>query len=334
MTNPSPPAAEPPQILDLRHFTAAQLRPLLEDEAQRWNQRLHWDYSRAIELLLEYIDGRILPGFVALQQGRVVGYAFGVMEANKAVIGDIYAFNEAEAGQPNPLCETLLRHLIETLQATPGIERIESQLLMFGSGQLAEPFAAAGFRAVPRLFMGTDLPLTRNAALARETRAETRLPPGLRMLPWQESFYESAADLIHRAYIGHIDSTINDQYQTVEGSLRFLHNIVRFPGCGVFDTANSWALLDSATRRMQGLLLCSRVRPEVGHITQLCLDPSLRGLGLGRALLQRCLAEFTRRGLRGISLTVTDANPEARKLYEEYGFRTLQTFEAMVWQAG
>jgi len=85
------------EVLDLRHFSAAQLRPLLKDEAARWAKRLRWDYSKSTELLLEYLDGRVLPGYVAMHSGRVVGYAFSVLEGAKAVIGDAYAFGEAES---------------------------------------------------------------------------------------------------------------------------------------------------------------------------------------------------------------------------------------------
>jgi hypothetical protein len=144
-------------ILDLRHFSAHQLRPLLEDEGVRWRRRLDWNYSGAIEMLLEYLDDRVLPGFAALDGGRVIGYTFGVFEATKAILGDVYALSETE--QPdNPLCETLLHHLIEMLQAAPGIDRIEAQLLMFPSGALNGPFLSRGFRATPRLFM-TALPI-------------------------------------------------------------------------------------------------------------------------------------------------------------------------------
>lgn len=317
------PSFSEPEILDLRHFTAAQLRPLLEDEARRWNQRLRWDYTRSIELLLEYLDSRVLPGFAALHDGRVRGYAFCVYEAAKAVIGDIYAFGEA-VSQDNPVCEALVHHLIEMLQATPGIDRIETQLLMFPDGALTGPFLSRGFRAYPRLFMGCALPVT-------ATSAETRLSAGLRLVPWNDIYYQPAGELIHRAYRGHIDSQINDQYRTVDGSLRFLHNIVRFPGCGLFDAANSWLLRDEHTGVVQGVLLSSCVRPDVGHITQLCVAPELRGLGLGRALLHRCMAEFVRRDFRGISLTVTAGNAEACKLYTDYGFTTLHRFDAMVW---
>ena len=54
------------EVLDLRHFNAAQLRPLLQEEGARWERRLRWDYSTSIELLLEYLDGRVLPGYVAM----------------------------------------------------------------------------------------------------------------------------------------------------------------------------------------------------------------------------------------------------------------------------
>ena len=135
------------EILDLRHFSAAQLAPLLRDEGRRWASRLHWDYSKSTDLLLEYVNGRVLPGYVALEGGKVVGYTFSVFEAAKAVIGDLYALGEEDAPS-NPICETLLHHLLESLQATPAVDRIEAQLLMFPSGSLAAPFfARAAFSA-------------------------------------------------------------------------------------------------------------------------------------------------------------------------------------------
>jgi ribosomal protein S18 acetylase RimI-like enzyme len=213
------------------------------------------------------------------------------------------------------------------LQATPGIERIESQLLMFPEGALHTPFLARGFQSYPRLFMGCSL----SSLSPTAARGERRLPEGLRLVPWHEDMYQPAGELIHRAYQGHVDSRINDQYRSVHGSLRFLHNIVRFPGCGTFDAANSWALRDDRSRQLQGLLLSSAVRDDVGHITQLCIAPHLRGFGLGRALLHRCIAEFRRRHFESLSLTVTESNTEALALYQDFGFTSRHRFEAMVW---
>ncbi len=312
------------EVLDLRHFNAAQLRPLLREEAERWETRLRWDYSGSIELLLEYLDGRVLPGYVAMYGGRVTGYTFGVMEGAKAVIGDAYAFGETESTS-NPICETLLHHLIEMLQATPGIDRIESQLLMFPVGALAGPFLSRGFRSYPRLFMIGDV------TGAVDVDEAVQLPAGLRLEAWKPEFYDAAAELIHRSYVGHMDSGINDQYRSVHGSLRFLHNIIRFPGCGAFDAGNSWVLRDERTRLPQAMLLSSRVSEDVGHVTQLCVMPALRGLGLGRILLQQAARVLAKRGGTALSLTVTEANDVARRLYDELGFKTLHRFEAMVW---
>ena len=172
------------------------------------------------------------------------------------------------------------------------------------------------------------------------------LHPGRSLIlqSWQPEFYEGAAQLIHRCYANHMDAGINDQYRTLHGAQRFLHNIIRFPGCGVFDPENSWVLRDAsrfspqqwgerhlaALAAIEAVLLCSKVRSDVDHITQICITPSLRGHGLGQMMLEHCAREGAKRGVRQLSLTVTEANLPARHLYERNGFSTLHRFEAMV----
>ena len=318
------------EVLDLRHFSAAQLQPLLMEEADRWQRRLFWDYSGSTSVLLKYLDSRVLPGFVALRRGKVAGYAFAVFEAAKAVLGDVYAFGEGE-NLSNPVCETLLVHLLEMLQSAPGVDRIESQLLMFPTGALGAPFASRGFLPHPRLFMVADL-----AAPNRVPHAANTLPTGITLEPWQPALYEPAAELIHLSYVGHVDSGINDQYRSIHGAQRFLHNIVRFPGCGIFDAESSWVLRNTRSPNMRtpeilAMVLCSRVRQDSAHITQLCVSPALRGLGLGPALLRHCILGLESTGVKSLSLTVTESNDGARRLYEQHGFRVAHRFDAMVW---
>jgi ribosomal protein S18 acetylase RimI-like enzyme len=303
------------------------MKPLLQSEVVLWKQRLRWDYTKSIELLLEYVDGRVLPGFVSTENGSVTGYTFGVLEGTKAVIGDAFAFGET-GGLSNPVCSAVLEPMIEMLQATPGVDRIEAQLLMFSVGALQTVFAGNGFRSFPRLFMMADVEamLERGGAPA--------MPRGLRLQAWRPEFYDPAAELIHRCYAGHMDSGINDQYQSIAGSQRFLHNIIRFPGCGTFDAENSWLLLDESTDTPQALLLSSMVESDVAHVTQVCVAPSLRGAGLGRRLLLQAAQGLRRRGGRAISLTVTEANTAARRVYEVLGYRVEHRFEAVVWEKG
>src|ERR1700723_1689274 len=110
------------EILDLRHFSARQLRPLLETEAREWQERLRWNYQSSTELLLQYLDSRILPGFVALDRGRICGFAFCVYEGHKAVVGDAYATG-SDPAQMLYCTRLLLDHLRELLKQSPGVVR-------------------------------------------------------------------------------------------------------------------------------------------------------------------------------------------------------------------
>ncbi|MBV9623579.1 MAG: hypothetical protein JOZ14_06320, partial [Acidobacteria bacterium] len=59
------------EILDLRHFTSADLRPLLDDEIKVWADLLCWDYSGSAEMILRYMDAKFLPGYAAVSRGKV-----------------------------------------------------------------------------------------------------------------------------------------------------------------------------------------------------------------------------------------------------------------------
>jgi ribosomal protein S18 acetylase RimI-like enzyme len=83
-----------------------------------------------------------------------------------------------------------------------------------------------------------------------------------------------------------------------------------------------------------GLLLCSRVRDNVGHVTQICVSPRYRTMGLGRLLMQECAWNLSKRGFKLLTLTVTASNQNAVTLYEHLGFRPTHQFDAMVWDKG
>ena len=317
------------EILDLRHFSARQLRPLLEAESRLWQQRLRWNYQSSTELLLQYLDSRILPGFVALDRGRICGFTFCVYEGQKAVVGDAFALANDPA-QMIHITQLLLHNLLQLLQHSPGIQRVESQLLLYDAGSIDEAFLAAGFAMFPRLFMEYDLSPSHSPAISSRERRRRALPPYIELVSWSSDHYQAAAELIHESYLGHIDARINDQYCSLHGSLRFLHNIVRFPGCGVFDPEASWVLRNQRNGALIGMLLCSRVADNVAHITQLCVATAHRGQGLGLALLEHCIHHLTRSRFAAITLTVTEANHQAVKLYQDSGFFVRHRFDAMV----
>lgn len=315
------------EILDLRHFSAASLRPLLETESRVWSERLEWDYHASANLLLQYLDSRVLPGYVAIENGRISGYVFCVYEDHKAVIGDVFASPPQHSEYTAADIESrLLQGLIELLQNSPGIDRIESQLLLHPHGLHSTVFRSAGFEIHNRLFLRLNL------AQFRPPLHPAALPSGLAMRPWQDEDFNPAAHLISNAYAGHLDSHINDQYRTIAGSLRFLHNIVRFPGCGFFDAAASRVVVRSGSGELAGMLLCSRVRDNVAHITQLCVASDSRHHGIGRILLDAAAANLKAQEFTALTLTVTEANHNAVTLYRHAGFEPMHTFDAMLWE--
>jgi ribosomal protein S18 acetylase RimI-like enzyme len=190
---------------------------------------------------------------------------------------------------------------------------------------VARPFLEQGFQRHPRLFM--VLPLEAKAA-AKSTAPH----PEVEIRRWVEGDYQAAAAVITAAYRGHVDAQINDQYHTLSGSLRFLNNIVRFPGCGLFDAESSYVALDRKAKNLIGLILCSRVRNDVGHVTQICILPEYRSRGIGEALLAATVAELGTRKFSLLSLTVTEANSRAVDLYRRLNFDTKRIFDAFVWQ--
>ncbi len=319
------------EILDLRHFAAPVLRPVLDAEGELWSKRLHWDYRASARLLMQYLDNHLLPGYAALESGQVTGYAFCVYEETKAVIGDVFALpgrNPEIAAEAEPAREiesTLLRHLFETLLNSPNVDRIESQLLLHPSETHAEIFRNSGFEIYRRHFMVQQL-------AGHWSPPPVDLPHELELRPWRDEDLSAAARLIATAYSGHPDSLINDQYRSVHGSLRFLHNIVRYAGCGVFSAQVSHVVVERGSRELAALVLGSRVSPQSGHITQLCVHPNYRRRGLARMLLAVAAAHFVRQGVSEISLTVTEANANAIELYKNEGYDCTHIFDAAVWE--
>ncbi|MGD0512628.1 MAG: GNAT family N-acetyltransferase [Terriglobales bacterium] len=312
------------EILDLRHFSSVDLRPLLQDEIGVWSRLLSWDYGGSADMILRYVDAKILPGYAAIDRGRIFGYAFFVYEGSKGVIGDLFVANGGPLPDGHEVESRLLTHVIETLQQSPGIHRVEAQLLMHETGVVSHPFVQQGFSRHARLFM--LLPLEKPAKLA------PLLNPDIEIRQWAEQDYQPAAAVITTAYRGHVDSEINDQYRTLSGSLRFLNNIVRFPGCGTFDHESSFAAVHKRTHTLVGLILCSSVRQDVGHVTQVCVLPEYRSHGIGEALLAATTANLRQRKFSLLSLTVTEANARAVELYLRLGFDTKRVFDAFVWE--
>ncbi len=320
-------------IVDLRQLSSRQIEPLLAEEARHWREELFWDYRASLDLIKKFVDAKSLAGCAVMENGRAAGYAFYVLEDRKGLLGGLYV----SPGFPQlPLARDLLASTLEMLRAVPYVDRIEAQLVPFGC-EFDEALAEQGFRLFPRQFMLLDLQ-------SATSHSSSELPPdepdtssgmslGLTLERWDNRYFAACARLIHLAYASHMDGQINDQYRSEAGALKFLKNIIVLPGCGQFQEQASFVLRAPYTNELLGVVLTSAVAPHVGHTTQICVMPGYQGRGLGRRLIGATIAALRARNFTALSLTVTSANAQAVRLYQQIGFTQIKSFTAGVWTA-
>ena len=313
-------AAQQTELIELRHLSGSDLKPLLAEEAATWQEMLEWDFTPSADLVTRFVDMQSLSGFAVLVDGRVAGYSYFISEERKGLVGDVYVMKEHRSfTRENRLLQAVLDELVNICAA----RRVESQLMMLDS-PLSRPMVYdSHLREFRRTFMVWERDFWGHGG----SKAEEMLL----FESWREERREEAAQMIAFAYQGHIDSEINDQYQTVSGARRFVGNIIQYPGCGRFFGPASCMAFRKDTGLPCGLILTSLVSEGVGHITQICVSPDSRGLGVGYELLRRALRSFADHDCSKVSLTVTSSNTQAIRLYERMGFRRTREFAAHVW---
>ena len=311
-------------IVDLRNISAAEMAPLLDEEIAAWRAALNWDFEPSAELVRRFVGMQALNGFALLEGERTIGYGYYIREEKKGLIGDLYVCQrERTAERENALIEATL----EALWRSPGVRRVEAQLLLLDSPLKRKVPFASRFKPYPRRFL--EAPATQAFAL------EALEQEGIAIVPWTEAQQDDSARLVAASYRGHIDSEINDQYRSPSGSRRLLSNIVQYPGCGTFFPQASFAAFASNGTRNElcGISLASLVASVTGHITQICVAPSQRGKGIGYALLRHSMLALAAHGCSTVGLTVTSKNTSAIRLYERMGFTHRREFAAYVWDS-
>jgi ribosomal protein S18 acetylase RimI-like enzyme len=313
------PETRMPEVVDLHEIHVDDLESVLEEELLTWRAKLYWDFEPSADLVRRFVRMQALSGYALVIDGDCIGYSYFVSEDRKALIGDLFVLNRFARPEYEDI---LLGAVLNALAATPGLHRIEAQLMMM-HGAFERPLPYGRYLHIhPRNLMLVD---GDRAAGLLPGRAAGRYA----FAEWLEEDQDEAAQLIASAYRGHVDSTINDQYRTPAGARRFLNNIVQYPGCGVFNRSASITVRQS--NRMIGLCLASQVADNVGHITQICVSPEIQGTGVGYELLRRSLLALGDAGCESTSLTVTAANQPAIGLYQGMGFRAVRHFAAYVW---
>jgi len=322
------------EVVDIRHFGAGDFAALLEAESSAWTKSLRWDYTPSVRLIAACLADKRLSGYALVADQRIQGYSFFLYEDQKGLIGNLFVEPNGSSREHALL---LLDHVIETLKATPGLRRVEAQLPHFALQELESCFERHQFATYLRRFMALrlksrlsgSLPLTE--PLRGAHRFSSTVPEDFIIEPWERRHDEEAARLLYHAYRGHIDAEINDQYCSLQGSLRLIENIVHLHGCGENVPQASLVVIQRDTGKLAGILALTAVRPTTAHIPQIAVSREFQRGGLGIGLMEASFRELGKLGFEEVSLTVTDLNVNAVRFYERLGFETFRTFGAFAW---
>ncbi|MBI1348906.1 GNAT family N-acetyltransferase [bacterium] len=123
-----------------------------------------------------------------------------------------------------------------------------------------------------------------------------------------------------------VDATVFECLGDYQGCLHLMRDIAGQDG---FLSDATWliSLFNPADGKREdcGTIQAVALTETLASIQNVGVTPMHRGLGLGRALVSRCLAECQAAGLHRIGLEVTAGNLAAVHLYRTLGFKVTRT---------
>ncbi len=321
-------------VLDLHELSVHQLTPLLELESRAWHEGLHWDFGYAVRQISSGLREKRIWGYALMTQREPRGYCIYYYDGPKALIGDL--FLDPALDDSRHACG-LVGRVVETLLLNPASRRIEAQLPHFNFEQLEPFFRGRCFEGYRRHFMAVSLanrPAPKPTAARASTGSAKTLPPAedFLIVPWDRKYDSDAAQLLHGVYRQHVDTVINDLYSSLDGTRRLIDNVVHFRGCGDYLSQASRVAIHRPTQKLAAVLAVTGVRRGTAHIAQIAVANQFQAAGLGTAMMESSFRSLAEQGYREVSLTVTELNWGAVRLYERLGFETFRTFGAFVWK--
>ena len=314
----------PMQILPLSHIAPQELEGIFEQEIQYWQDELFWDYRPAVDLIRKFLSSRTLAGCaLRRQKDSIAGYSYYVIHQPVGYIGNLYVQREYASAETY---QALLGQIVQSLKSWRKVQRIESQVFAFNF-DLEPVFLQHEFKALNRYFLA--LPLD----TVNPERCGTQKWSRFRIVSWERKFMIPAAEVIYDSYLDSPDYQLCRDYQSQQGCLRFLCNIVDNPGCGIFSVRKSYIALDSQDK-VCGVLVASQISPDTSMIPQISVRRNCQSQGLGSLLLQIHSQQAKKQGLKRVALSVSATNHRAYQLYLHLGFQKTKDFHAFIWNAG
>ena len=157
---------------------------------------------------------------------------------------------------------------------------------------------------------------------------EARIPPeGFQLLPWNQRLLNRHADVKWESFRDEIDAHVFPCLGDIEGCRHLMREITNRKD---FVPAATWLACRTSDFSGKQPQACGTIQglmtsPREGAIQNLGVHPECRDMGIGGLLLRSALEGFREVGCRYVHLEVTVQNTAAIRLYERFGFRTVET---------
>lgn len=153
------------------------------------------------------------------------------------------------------------------------------------------------------------------------------LPEGYVWTPWERGQEDRHALVKFHSFRDEIDSEVFECLGDYHGCYQLMKDIALQPG---FLPETTWLITVPGRAGSPGYEDCGTIQgvavsATTGCIQNVGISPAHRGLGLGRALVERCLCGFQAAGMKRVGLEVTAANMAAVELYRQVGFQVSRT---------
>ncbi|QDT26898.1 ribosomal-protein-alanine N-acetyltransferase [Gimesia panareensis] len=152
------------------------------------------------------------------------------------------------------------------------------------------------------------------------------LPEGYRWCPWELTTLDRHAITKYHSFRSEMDARVFPCLGDIDGCRKLMRDIStqrNFLPSGTWlitwDGMGNEEPVDCGTIQA---IVPSRI---MGAIQNVGITPKHRGLGLGRALVTKCLIGFREAGVKRAYLEVTAENEPAINLYRSIGFRLTRT---------
>lgn len=299
------------------HRAPDELDQLIEEAAQGleelYGPEAGADYRRRAPAAMRgNIGSPAVYAFGAFRGDVLAGLLLSVLRGRVGEIPFIHVL-EGHAGEG---VEEALVEAAVTLFRSGGVDGILSECLPLCEADLRGPFSTSGFTRIRRELMVA--PLSAPGLMDA---------PGTDCPAITDDQWESAADVLVRAYAGHPGRVLHVETGSRELASEFLG---RFRAGSFGATAPAYSRAHWEGEDCNGIILGCEVAPATGFVLQVAVCKAAHGRGLGTALLKTQAAAFRRAGLARVSLGVTMDNP-ARRLYTRLGFAPLRGMDAFVW---